>query len=212
MSEEVTEVSEDTAVAVDAARSAGRSSEDVTAGTSLPNRLMSLTQVLPNRPETQLGPACSPSGGMRTALGPVRGLFAPRHRCRADRHGTCSTAARVWVPAFPLRWNRRREIIARVRGPRTGHRRPCTRCLNASETNGTEPLRQQHARGQVDHLHPTVAPSRATSSCKQVKPVVSTTAGSCSRPGNASTVGPAPETVAGTPAARKASTNRPVAG
>jgi hypothetical protein len=98
-------LSEDDAVAT--ACSAGCWSEDAAAGTSLPNRLMSLTQVLPNRPEMQLGPACSPSGGMRTARGPVRETRAPRHRCRADRHGTCSTVARVWVPAFPLRWNRR---------------------------------------------------------------------------------------------------------
>ena len=91
----------------DAALSAGCWPEDAAAGTSLPNRLMSLTQVLPNRPETQLGqPARRPAVCGRRVVQSGR-LAHHDIRCRADRHGTCSTAARVWVPAFPLRWNRR---------------------------------------------------------------------------------------------------------
>src|SRR5436305_14880871 len=72
--------------------SAGCWSEDAAAATSLPNTLISLTQVLPNRPETRLGPACSPSGGLPTAPRSSYGGLADHHITgQADRHGTCST-------------------------------------------------------------------------------------------------------------------------
>lgn len=144
-SEEDGEDREDTAIP---AWSAGGRSEDAAAGTSLPNRLMSLTQVLPNRPETQLRPACSPSDGMRTAPNPVRKARRTPKLSVTSRPArdmlSCGQGVGASLPATTKLESGR--LIVRVRGPRTRHRRPCTQCLNYLKSIAPAPSRQQLTR------------------------------------------------------------------
>jgi hypothetical protein len=179
---------------------------------------MSFTQVLPNRPETQLRPACSPSDGTRTASNPVRKARVPQ-AIGVEPTGTGPVqpgqGLGASLPATTQLEGGR--LIVRVRGPRTRHRRPCTRCLDSTEPIASGAIAattgpRMGGSPPAARAYWTVAPSRATSSRCGVKPTVSTAVGNSPPAGNASTVGPAPETAAGTPAARKSSTNRAVAG
>ena len=129
--------------------SAGGRSDDAAAEISLPNRLMSLTQVLPNRPEAQLRPACSPSDGMRTAPNPVRqARRSPKLSVTSRPARDMSSCGQGVGASLPATTNLESgRLIVRVRGPRTRHRRPCTRCLNYRKSIAPAPSGQQLALG-----------------------------------------------------------------
>ena len=185
---------------------------------------VSVTQVLPDRP----GPYCP---GQRTC---PHG-WSSRVRCHHDvddpRDHSRGSASRKHDARRNIRSQRprgaARDRTHRSRQMRAGAGKtvpgirdvaPARITLVAVVAHGnpTRHERQQPgghgAPGGAGAQPVTTAPSTSTGSGSIVKPAVGRSSGSCSPVVSASTVGPAPDTTAGTPASRSASTSAAVAG